>query len=179
MIFQTLFSRFWAARFGRMFPTKQEILSSQRLRTSKKIEEWTIDDHNAAYDLDTSWLRRQVKSIRQENDKTAKPTQKRLILIVTHHAPSLRKTSGPQHDQNPWNSAFATDLLSQDDWNGVKIWVFGHTHYTTEFKEGNMRVVSNQRGYVLPWSSDPRNNKKDKFNVKKVNMRPGVPKITV
>jgi hypothetical protein len=31
-----------------------------------------------------------------------------------------------------------------------------------------MRVISNQRGYVLPWSSNPRNNKKDKFNVKKV-----------
>lgn len=32
-----------------------------------------------------------------------------------------------------------------------------------------MRVVSNQRGYALPWSSDPKkNNKEDRFNVKKV-----------
>jgi hypothetical protein len=30
--------------------------------------------------------------------------------------------------------------------------MFGHTHYTTEFRENGVRVVSNQRGYVLPWT---------------------------
>jgi len=26
--------------------------------------------------------------------------------------------------------------------------MFGHTHYTTEFKKGGVKVVANQRGYV-------------------------------
>lgn len=69
---------------------------------------------------------------------------------------------------NPWNSAFATDILSQDHWSGAKIWVFGHAHHTAEFKEGNIKVVSNQRGYVLPWSCYPKkNDEKGKFDVKK------------
>jgi predicted phosphodiesterase len=149
-------------------PNEARDIVKSKIKDFQKIEDWTVDDHNAAYDSDIAWLRQQVKLIRQENDQTATPTRRRLILIVTHHAPSLRKTSNPQHAQNLWNAAFATDILSQNDWNGVKIWVFGHTHHTTEFKEGNMRVVSNQRGYALPWNSDPKNNKKDKFDVKKV-----------
>lgn len=35
----------------------------------------------------------------------------------------------------------------------VKSWVFGHTHYSTDFKEGGIRLVSNQRGYALPWKN--------------------------
>jgi hypothetical protein len=65
----------------------------------------------------------------------------------------------------PWKSAFGTDILSQIT-NGVKIWVFGHTHYTTDFKEGGIRVVSNQQGYVLPWSKSV--DTKNKFDVRQV-----------
>jgi hypothetical protein len=38
----------------------------------------------------------------------------------------------------------------------VKIWIFGHTHFTTEFKDRDIRVVSNQRGYVLPGNKEPK-----------------------
>ncbi|KAJ5360688.1 hypothetical protein N7517_009879 [Penicillium concentricum] len=53
-------------------------------------------------------------------------------------------------------------------WDGVKIWVFGHTHYTTEFKERGISVVSNQRGYVLPWKTEKGN-----FDVRRVVSKPG------
>jgi predicted phosphodiesterase len=150
-------------------PSETRDIVNAKIKDFQKIEDWTIDDHNAAYDSDIFWLRQQVRLIHTENDQTKKRTPKRLILIATHHAPSLRKTSNPQHTQNLWSSAFATDILSEDDWNGVKIWVFGHTHYTTEFKEAHVRVVSNQRGYVLPWSSDlKKSNKKHRFDVKRV-----------
>lgn len=74
---------------------------------------------------------------------------------MTHHAPSLQSTSSPQHANNPWNAAFGTAILSKiSDVSGVKAWVFGHTHYSTEFREKGVRVLANQRGYVLPWSNE-------------------------
>ncbi|EED12252.1 hypothetical protein TSTA_003140 [Talaromyces stipitatus ATCC 10500] len=68
-----------------------------------------------------------------------------------HHAPSLERTSSPRHSQNPWKTAFGTDILSQS-LHGVK--------------KGGIQVVSNQRGYALPWTESA--DTKDRFNVRKV-----------
>ena len=52
---------------------------------------------------------------------------------------------------NPWTSAFATDVLSGEGaWGSVRHWVYGHTHFSTDFEKRGVRVVSNQRGYVVP-----------------------------
>lgn len=109
----------------------------------KKIEGWSIDRHNAAHSEDLAWLRQEV----QRCDSHAN------ILIVTHHAPLIDKTASPQHKDSPIKSAFATDLLCNTrsgPWTQVKYWVFGHTHWTTQFKVKGTQVVSNQRGYVFP-----------------------------
>lgn len=50
---------------------------------------------------------------------------------------------------SPWTPAFATDLISQGSWDGVKCWIFGHTHYSTDFQCDGIRLAANQRGYVL------------------------------
>ncbi|KAJ5573673.1 uncharacterized protein N7459_008100 [Penicillium hispanicum] len=57
-------------------------------------------------------------------------------LPCTFHAPDVKSTTCP--------------------WHGVKVWIFGHTHYSTEFKETDIRVVSNQRNYVLPWTTETK-----------------------
>lgn len=109
----------------------------------KQIEGWTIEKHNSAHSEDLAWLRQEV----QRCKTNAK------ILVVTHHAPLVDKTASPRHRNSPVKSAFATDLLSNtraDSWSQVKYWVFGHTHWTTQFKVKGIRVVSNQRGYVFP-----------------------------
>jgi Icc-related predicted phosphoesterase len=131
----------------------------------QKIKGWTVDNHNTSHDLDLAWLLKEIHSIQQVNKKVKKRSQKRLILVVTHHAPSLERTSSPQHSQNPWKSAFGTDILTQP-LNDVKVWIFGHTHYTTDFRKEGVRVVSNQRGYVLPWVDSTAI--KDGFDVRKV-----------
>jgi predicted phosphodiesterase len=135
----------------------------------KKIEGWTPDTHNAEYESDVAWLRGEVQKIHEET-KTEKGA-KRKILIVTHHAPSTKETAAPEHVENPWSSAFSTDLITKDDWTNVKIWIFGHTHFTTDFGKFGVRVFSNQRGYVLPGSVEKKITEKDKtkvYDVKKV-----------
>jgi Icc-related predicted phosphoesterase len=116
--------------------------------------------------MDVAWLLDEIRSIQNENQQVQSESEKISILVVTHHAPCLKRTSGPQHENNPWRFAFGTDILRNiTDTNGIKAWVFGHTHYTTEFRERGVRVVSNQRGYVLPWKTEKV---KDEFDVGKV-----------
>lgn len=144
----------------------------------KKIRDWSIEAHNHAHQSDLKWLRTEIRAIRQQQDVPAddyyngrrrrdesqsslqnhqsKPKE-RSILVITHHAPCIDGTSEPRLASNPWNSAFATDLLTMNhEWQGVKLWIYGHTHYSTEFVKAGVRVLSNQRGYVLP--GPPREN---------------------
>jgi hypothetical protein len=147
-------------------PHKARETVHSKIQDFKKVQDWTVDDHNASHDADRTWLLDEIKSLQTKN-KNKTQNKKRDILVVTHHAPSLKNTSSPQHANNPWNSAFGTDILSQiSDLRGVKAWVFGHTHYCTEFVERGIRVVANQRRYVLPWNESKR--AKGVFKVGKV-----------
>ncbi|KAJ5951083.1 calcineurin-like phosphoesterase [Penicillium vulpinum] len=143
-------------------PENSKDIVHYKIKDFQKIKDWTIDEHNAAHKSDLSWLHKEVQSIYNTHKINPTKLSKRSVLVATHHAPAMHRTSSPQHAQNPWSAAFATDLLSQP-WNGVNTWVFGHTHYSTEFKEKGIRVVSNQRGYVLPWSNEAKG-----FDAKKV-----------
>lgn len=146
-------------------PHQSRDVVQSKVKDFQKIKDWSIDDHNACHDSDLSWLLKEINSIHETNKKGGKWSKKQTILVVTHHAPLLQRTSSPQHSQNPWSVAFGTDILPQTQ-AGVQAWVFGHTHYSTDFREGPVRVVSNQRGYMLPWSNSK--NTQDRFNVRKV-----------
>ncbi|KAH7346530.1 ser/Thr protein phosphatase-like protein superfamily [Rhexocercosporidium sp. MPI-PUGE-AT-0058] len=135
-----------------------------KVKDFEKIEAWTVDDHNTAHDADLTWLRLQVSDIKQQNTLRAKGERARRVLVVTHHAPSIQGTSSLANAGNPWSSAFATDLLGDSSWDGVKAWVFGHTHFTTQFERNGIKALSNQRGYVLPG----RGEGKDEGNGKNV-----------
>lgn len=117
----------------------------------KKINGWTTERHNEVHTKEFCWLQNQVAEI-----NNAPGVRKRTIVVLTHHAPCLEGSSRPEHAANPWASAFATDLIASDlsaarkQWPNVKAWVFGHTHYTTDTVRSGIRIVANQRGYVLP-----------------------------
>ncbi|KAI6779296.1 uncharacterized protein J7T54_001026 [Emericellopsis cladophorae] len=114
----------------------------------KEIRGWSTTTHSATHASDRSWLQSELRRIREEGEGQAQP---RDVIVVTHHAPLVKGTASPQHEGNVVSSAFATDLCLGEEWSGVKHWVFGHTHWTTDLKSSNgVRVVSNQRGYVFP-----------------------------
>ncbi|PYH94600.1 hypothetical protein BO71DRAFT_353037 [Aspergillus ellipticus CBS 707.79] len=148
-------------------PSEAQDIVRSKIQDFRKIEGWTVNDHNASHESDLAWLLKEIQSTQRENGCAKTQPHERSVLVVTHHAPSLQRTSSPQHAESPWKFAFATEILSQvSRETNIKVWVFGHTHYTTEFTEGNIKVVSNQRGYVLPWS-DPKV-AKDEFDARKV-----------
>ncbi|KAF1951786.1 hypothetical protein CC80DRAFT_495925 [Byssothecium circinans] len=124
----------------------------------KQIRGWTVDAHNAAHAADLAWLQAEMECIQRE--KSGERERERVVVVITHHAPLVRGTASPRHDDSPYRSAFATDLLCRHgigaDCNRVKFWVFGHTHWTTDFAAASgVRLVSNQRGYVFPGNTRP------------------------
>ncbi|BCR99552.1 uncharacterized protein AKAW2_41235S [Aspergillus luchuensis] len=144
-------------------PKESSDIVQSKVKDFQEIAEWSVDDHNACHDSDYAWLMKEIHPIQQENETAGKRSRQRSILVVTHHAPSLQGTSSPKHAQSPWSVAFGTDILSGIP-DGVKVWVFGHTHYTNDFMEKGVRVVSNQRGY-MPWSDSKEDSG---FDVRKV-----------
>lgn len=104
--------------------------------------------HNARYEEQIALLRRGVQFVRQN-----RPHQR--IIIMTHHAPTLRGTAQPgrEYKSGPTNtnkfSGYQNDLLGGEGIEGLRkddVWVFGHTHYSCDFVQDDVRVVANQRG---------------------------------
>lgn len=95
-------------------------------------------DTNVWHAAEREWLEAHIVAARAASEP---------LVVVTHHAPLLRGTSEPQYDNSPLIHAFATDLPGMLA-PPVVVWMFGHTHYSSDRTlPGGTRVVSNQRGY--------------------------------
>jgi predicted phosphodiesterase len=125
-------------------PNSRKEIVGARINDFQKITDWTVEAHNMAHASDLAWLRDQVAAMHAKNPKAA-------IVVVTHHAPCMRNVSKPEYANNHLRSAFATELLSKasTEWPSVKIWIYGHTHFSNDFKLNGIRIVGNHRGYVF------------------------------
>ncbi|PGH15069.1 hypothetical protein AJ80_05694 [Polytolypa hystricis UAMH7299] len=129
-------------------PLEAEEIVRNKINDFRRIVDWTVANHSEEHAADVKWLENEISSIRQIDAGL-----KRKIVVISHHAPSTKGTSKPSDEGNPWSSAFATDLIGNKEkscLDDVQWWVFGHTHYSTESVCGQVKLVSNQRGYVLP-----------------------------
>lgn len=138
-------------------PASRGIVQS-KVKDFSRILDWTVEDHNVNHEKDLCWLRDEVSSIRniEANDKIGSESAWKKIVVVTHHAPIRKGGSRPEHEDNPWSDAFATELLAPNPTKSanplldVDWFVFGHTHFTTFCQRGSTKLISNQRGYILP-----------------------------
>jgi len=130
--------------FSGISPSQKESVSLD-FSDFRRIENWTVEDHNKAFLEDLSWLNSQVKSITDTEPD-------RRIVILTHHSPTTSPESiNPAHSQSKISWGFSTDLSGEVCWTSrnVKVWVFGHTHFNCDFIDNDTgkRVVTNQRGH--------------------------------
>lgn len=152
-------------RLWSKIPEQSAGITAAKINDFKMIQGWTVDTHNGRFTSDLAWLERQLETLPESH--TLAPAggatkSTRAVLVVTHHAPCVEGTSHPKDSGNPWSAAFATDILNDRgrSTSGIKCWVFGHTHFTTEIVKQGVREVSNQRGYVLPGQQQQVNLKK-------------------
>jgi predicted phosphodiesterase len=119
----------------------------QKYLKEKQFEffENTTITHTARFADHLSWLRASVKAIRDGFGKARK------ILVVTHHAPTIKNSDKTDREARMESGQYGTDILGGKALK-VKglgrgdVWVYGHTNYTTEFYAAGVRVLANQRG---------------------------------
>ncbi|KAK3331650.1 Metallo-dependent phosphatase-like protein [Cercophora scortea] len=128
-------------------PREASAAISSVMNDFKHIEGWTVDAQNEVHAADLAWLHKEVEMIRR--DAKQQGSSKRTVVVVTHHAPLTAGTSSPSHKGSPLNAAFATNVCESGNWQPVRYWVFGHTHWTTGIETNGVRVVANQRGHVF------------------------------
>ena len=89
----------------------------------------TIDRHAES----VVWLKQQM-------DGAVQPT-----VVITHHSPSLAN-GHPKFVRSSLQPSFHSNLeaLFQPP---VRLWISGHTHYSSRTQVNNIPLVSNQRGY--------------------------------
>ena len=68
-------------------------------------------------------------------------------VVVTHHAPLVRRPEGSNALMDAIAGAFASDLSELMGRDAVELWIFGHIHRTIDTEVNGTRVLSNQRGY--------------------------------
>ena len=105
------------------------------------IRKFGLPEYADEHARDVAWIRAEI-ALADVDDAD--------LIVVTHHAPSLRGTSHPKHAGSPLNCAFASDLDGVLLVPPVKAWIYGHTHYSNAqtLSPSGVRLLSNQRGYA-------------------------------
>lgn len=69
------------------------------------------------------------------------------FVVMTHHAPSFESNHFPRRVDlisGGYCSNLENFILQHDK---IKLWIHGHTHRNVDYKIGDCRIVSHQRGY--------------------------------
>ena len=80
-------------------------------------------------------------------EKTCQKYKDKKIVIVTHHAPSLKSIS-EEYKNDLLSAAFASNLeYLFERYPNIKLWCHGHVHNSVDYTLGNARVIANPLGY--------------------------------
>lgn len=77
---------------------------------------------------------------------TINRNQGKKIVVVTHHAPSMRSVEEKYKDDIV-TTAFASDFDALIEAAEPTLWVHGHVHHQVDYVLAKTRVVANPRGY--------------------------------
>lgn len=124
--------------------------------SNKFLLQNTINDYNLIYmdkntkldvDITNEWNKNSLQFIENAITNTRKN-----VIVLTHHAPLFSDASTGKYTADPIyinsknNYAFHNDLhniIKQP----IKLWIYGHTHYTSKFYVNGVIVATNQLGY--------------------------------
>jgi hypothetical protein len=123
------------------------------VRDIADIGGWSNSQNNFIHDQSMKFLRNSIRQIRREER-----TKDRKIIVLTHHSPTIFKSSlqatngkeaksGSRADSK--RSNFQNDILGGEGMEGLQkgdVWLFSHTHFSCDFYQGEVRCYSNQRG---------------------------------
>ena len=140
--------------YGTTFWTEPPFLVS-----GKQIKYYINDYSNIQYfnnssnrvvDLDSCKIRQlsndSFNQLQEYLNETTKKT-----MIITHFPPTRNGTSDPKYSiTNPLIQSYFSwpnDTLSKLNLKNVLTWISGHTHWSYDFQQDGIRLISNQLGY--------------------------------
>ncbi len=118
-----------------MFEAHQQMNDYRLIRRSPRYSKLRPSDTRSIHLTSVRWLEARL----------SKPFAGKTV-IVTHHAPSA-KSLDPRYPVELISTAFASPLETLVRESRADLWIHGHTHYCADYRIGDTRVVSNQRGY--------------------------------
>jgi len=93
------------------------------------------------------------------------------IVIVSHHAPSIRSTL-PRYLNDIVTAGFASNLENFIlDHPNIKLWMHGHMHNSSSYEIGQCRVVANPKGYSRLVAYD---GEKEVHRLENINFNPNL-----
>lgn len=110
------------------------------------VDDDRLNDYNY---IDRDVVNALAKIQKHKLNKYLNETNKKTI-IVTHFPPTQINTSDPiyKNQSEHIKDYFAhKNILNELKLDNVICWISGHTHYSYDFKENNIRCISNQVGY--------------------------------
>lgn len=115
------------------------------------ILNWGIGQCKQTFSSNITWIQNELNVARNNNIH---------VVVLTHHVPLL-SLGDPKYKGSPLKSAFASDLkkLFSSNSDIIKLWCYGHDHYSMDIVLEGTRIVSNQYGY---------NQEQTRFNKSKV-----------
>ena len=117
--------------------TQQRLMVNSMVADHRYITNWSVKRNNQVHAAELEWLESAIAQVKQAGKQA---------IVMTHHAPACHGTSAPEHENSPISSAFGTDLeyLLKPP---VVLWMFGHTHFSSNQQINGVQVCSNQVGY--------------------------------
>ena len=80
-------------------------------------------------------------------EKTCQKHKDKKVVIITHHAPSLKSIS-EEYKNDLLSAVFASNLeYLFERYSNIKLWCHGHIHSSVDYKLGNARIIANPLGY--------------------------------
>ena len=111
------------------------ITDYRRIRTLPKYRRLRTSDTRQLHAQSRKWLEDELFGLRG-----------RKVVVVTHHAPSPESIPAA-FNGDAFNPAFASDMRQFIAETGVKLWVHGHLHCSSDYVVGDTRILANPRGY--------------------------------
>ncbi len=129
-------------------------MNKQHLDTIEIMTEEMNDYHHIFFDNGVFLRNFEVEDGIQEHNKTLSFIKESVkihnkVVVVTHHAPSIRSEHPRYKKENLLNFAYHSDLDSFIlDNPQIKYWIHGHTHKRHNYQVGETNILCNPRGYL-------------------------------
>ncbi|MGN6547613.1 MAG: metallophosphoesterase, partial [Aureliella sp.] len=118
-----------------MLTAQNHMSDYRRIRVSPQYRKLTPTLTYSFHRASLAWLERCLST----------PFDGRTV-VVTHHAPSATSVADKVL-ADPISASYASNLDDFIQRHPIDLWIHGHTHRCADYRIGQTRIISNQRGY--------------------------------